>query len=1001
MNLPESEKMQQRVIRVFVSSTFKDMQTERDYLVKFIFPELRKLCELRGVTWGEVDLRWGIPDEQKAEGKVLPICLQEIDRCRPYFIGLLGERYGWVPDEIMPELIAREPWLSEYRQHSVTELEILHGVLSNPTLANHAFFYFRDPKYIETLPIEKQIDYISENPQSIEKLNNLKERIRNSSFPVQENYANPKALGELVRKDLTEVINRLFPEDQKPDPLDREATDHEDFAKSRAEVYIGRQEYFSRLDAHVLDNGLPLVVLGESGIGKSALLSNWYLHYRKEHPHDLILIHFVSANPNSADWEILVRRIMAEFKRRFGLEGDIPDRPVMLRQAFANWLHMAAAKKRVVLIIDSLNQLEDKEGAPDLVWLPPVIPAAIRLILSTLPGRSLDELTKRVWQTLTIPSLTQDERAIFIDNYLAQYRKSLDKEHCLRIAESPQTANPLYLKVLLEELRLFGVHEKLDEHINYYLKAGTIPDLYSSILKRWENDYDSEKQGLVRNAMSLLWAARSGLSEMELLEMLGENDSILPHALWSPLFLAAGDSLLNRAGLLTFSHDYLRTAVKSAYFPSEEQERTRHKKISEYFFKKELGPRKIDELPWQLHESEDWSSLNSLLSDTEFFNSAYEHMESEVKKYWATLESRSEYRMTESYCQPQNIMKENPRFLWNASRLFASTGKTDNAINMLKSLTRNYRQIGEYMKLTECLLYYAQLVREHGSPMHAIELFRESERLSRQTGYADGLLQSLSGKADIYVMLGDFQPAYDIYIKCGAEFKLNNNTRKFAGTLKGMAGIYLALKDYDTTLQIEIQIERLFRELSDQAEIAYSRINQADLLYVKGDTNAAKEMYKESEAVFRMLGEKDGIGRSLGKKGIILESVKKYEEALALYNATENIFRESGNGLLLVDSLSAQIRVLKAMENFPKAIVILEDLKHICKRRGFLGELQKTLKDLTILNAITGNHFTASIYKIEEELLTRELEKKQKQIGNSGSKHAAIPLSNELNELLS
>ena len=49
----------------------------------------------------------GITDEQTAEGQVLPICLEEIRRCRPYFIGLLGERYGWVPDEIPAELIER------------------------------------------------------------------------------------------------------------------------------------------------------------------------------------------------------------------------------------------------------------------------------------------------------------------------------------------------------------------------------------------------------------------------------------------------------------------------------------------------------------------------------------------------------------------------------------------------------------------------------------------------------------------------------------------------------------------------------------------------------------------------------------------------------------------------------------------------------------------------------------------------------------------------------
>ena len=36
--------------------------------------------------------------EQRAEGKLLPICLAEIERRRSYFIGLLGERYGWIPE---------------------------------------------------------------------------------------------------------------------------------------------------------------------------------------------------------------------------------------------------------------------------------------------------------------------------------------------------------------------------------------------------------------------------------------------------------------------------------------------------------------------------------------------------------------------------------------------------------------------------------------------------------------------------------------------------------------------------------------------------------------------------------------------------------------------------------------------------------------------------------------------------------------------------------------
>jgi hypothetical protein len=135
----------QREVRVFVSSTFQDMLAEREELVKHVFPQLRRLCENRGVTWGEVDLRWGVTDEASSEGRVLPLCLAEIDRCRPYFIGILGERYGWVPHSIPEQLYDTYPWIREYRQHSVVELEFLYGALLSPDRAEGAYFYFRAP----------------------------------------------------------------------------------------------------------------------------------------------------------------------------------------------------------------------------------------------------------------------------------------------------------------------------------------------------------------------------------------------------------------------------------------------------------------------------------------------------------------------------------------------------------------------------------------------------------------------------------------------------------------------------------------------------------------------------------------------------------------------------------------------------------------------------------------------------------------------------------------
>jgi hypothetical protein len=86
----------------------------------------------------EADSRWGIAEEESTRTETLKLCLDEIRACRPFFIGLLGERYGWTPDTIRPKVIEREPCLKEHVQGrtSVAELEILHGVLNNPKMAD-------------------------------------------------------------------------------------------------------------------------------------------------------------------------------------------------------------------------------------------------------------------------------------------------------------------------------------------------------------------------------------------------------------------------------------------------------------------------------------------------------------------------------------------------------------------------------------------------------------------------------------------------------------------------------------------------------------------------------------------------------------------------------------------------------------------------------------------------------------------------------------------------
>lgn len=108
-----------REIRIFLSSPFKDMQKERDAIVRTVIPKLRKICTERDVLITCIDLRWylhltfilkyescsspqrlpthrGVTELQSEQGATVLMCLREVDKAN-VFVGLYGERYASPP----------------------------------------------------------------------------------------------------------------------------------------------------------------------------------------------------------------------------------------------------------------------------------------------------------------------------------------------------------------------------------------------------------------------------------------------------------------------------------------------------------------------------------------------------------------------------------------------------------------------------------------------------------------------------------------------------------------------------------------------------------------------------------------------------------------------------------------------------------------------------------------------------------------------------------------
>jgi nephrocystin-3 len=935
----------ERQIRVFVSSTFRDMQVERDILIKKIFPQLRKLCEERAVTWTEVDLRWGITTEEAAEGKVLPLCLAEIHRCRPYFIGLLGERYGWVPDSIPADLLESQAWLNEHLQDSVTELEILHGVFSEKEMHGLAYFYFRDPKYLESVPEDIRKDFREVSAEAEGKLVKLKQNIRDARdeniCELREGYANPEQLGEWILEDFTVLIDRLYPKDKIPDPLDQEAMRHDAYAKSRRLAFVGRNDLLKRMDEHAGTAGAkPLVLTGESGCGKSALLAEWVARWRMGNPEDLIIQHYTGSTPESADWQGLVRRILGELKRAYAITDELPMQPDALRTAMQDWLVRAAGSRRVVIVLDALNQLSGEDAAArQLGWLPLALPPNVRLIVSSLPGESLDALRRRGWKELAVPLFARDDIAPAARAYFDIFSKKLPKEILAKIENTAAAANALYLRAVLDELRQFGIHEELEAKASGYLSAPDVQTLFDLILSRWHEDFgqDREHPDLVRRSLGLIACSRFGLSEAELLDLLGKKNADgktepLPRRPWTPFYLAAENALAQRAGLLTFGHDYLRAVVERRYLADGAAARHFRFQIADYFGSiSEPTDRKLDELPALLRDTSQWESLKNLLADLPTFKRLREHRrwKWELHGFWLAIGGR--YDPVEAYnhalanAEPTLSSKSLSYFLHEVAHFHYDAGRYGDAEQFFRrSLEVGERVLGkEHPSTLLTVNNLAMLLKSKGDYIGAEPLFRHTlEAQERVLGKNHpNILLSVNNLAALLHNKGDYDGAEQLYRRAlkAYEHVLGKEHPDTLRSVNNLALLLMTKGDY-------VGAEPLFRCALEVRERVLGKEHPDTLVSVNNFAGLLENIgdYKSAETLIHLA--LDASERVLDEHPDILINVSK----LALLFVSKGDYE--GTEPLICHALEVRDRVLGTKH--PDTLTFVNNLAELFRTKG-------------------------------------------------------------------
>jgi hypothetical protein len=462
--------------------------------------------------------------------------------------------------------------------------------------------------------------------------------------------------------------------------------------------YIGRETESARIREYLADdNRQPLVVFGPSGTGKTALLAHVAVPHvtPQGQPipvgHPLTIVRFLGTTPASSTLRALVTSLCRQLRQHFPLELELPTDLYELQQEFHEQLARATSERPIHLFLDALDQLDDADGGPQLGWLrigPSLsLPAHVKLVVSCLsdagdaaaglPFRRLSQ-GDILRNGVELQELTPDEAVRLLLGHWLKSRPAPDDaptddlgrprrtvseeqrkvlEQQIRRPEASECRRPLYLKILFEEARLWH---------GYAAPPQQLPDKVEGLLKQLVDRLSLKVNHgplLIERVLGYIAAARRGLSETEILEVLFADRDFrrsivrsslmnqhrmsrrprrIPIAIWSRLRFDLHPYLTERSApggnVLTLYHRQVAEWVSRRFVDNADWPPSRA--LAAFFGKQgnylesldEYGRRatqiastprrgnvrKLDEVPWLLLKAEHWNELVATLGNLDF-----------------------------------------------------------------------------------------------------------------------------------------------------------------------------------------------------------------------------------------------------------------------------------------------------------------------------------------------------------------------------------------------
>ena len=563
-----------RTVSIFISSTFMDMDAERDHLQNFVLKRLAETLAEHKVQVRPVDLRWGISvdnqqDSDFRNAEILKVCFDEIERCRPFFVLLAGDRYGWIPSskEYLRSLSLisgdrRKGLPEDVDGNSVTAMEVIYGALQDKEHLDDSLFFFRNADYSLIDPETIKL-YVEEDEVNSERIKSLKSRIVEmcDKNACRENVHEYDAGGwdgnKKVFTDLSDFGNQVYDsllakiksklELSDKSPAEMTWYEEEDaanrlFRDLKLKNFRGREGQIDEMKKAALspEIGGAYVFQAASGWGKSALMSRLYEELCSDCSNKIVLFHSVGVTERSISVSAMLQRFSYEIsgvlKRPYDELDVMPGSTAddIYRSYFDCVDAASESGYRVIVLIDGFENLTPSENYGPFYFMNNSaryiltgpdgdldIPEGMSILQKRIDGLSYEEATE------ILTDILDKAGGKTIDGPVLQALMSI------RNGDDYAYRSPLWLTICCDMLFSldgddFTDLRKSDNYIEEFVQSfsGDSGNLFCQLLARIMKHFGQE---FTVSVLGLLSVSRRGLRESDLAALVRE---------WSPLKFA-------------------------------------------------------------------------------------------------------------------------------------------------------------------------------------------------------------------------------------------------------------------------------------------------------------------------------------------------------------------------------------------------------------------------------------------------------------------------------